>query len=52
MLSVRSRFKTINKGELETSIYLDGEPICRAVTDNLSNAQDAEEFEKYLNSLI
>lgn len=50
MLSVRTRVIESRMNDKETTIYLDGEPICRAITDTLATKTDAEELEKYLSA--
>lgn len=52
MLSVRTRLLEFRKNDKETTIYLDGEPICRAITDTLATKNDAEELENYLKTRL
>jgi len=52
MLTVRTRIIESSLSAKQTTIYLDGEPICRAVTDTFATKTDAEELEKYLSAVI
>lgn len=52
MLSVRCRILESSLDSKRTTIYLDGEPICHAITDTFATKTDAEELEKYLSAVI